>query len=273
MVATTNRLIFNPVTYRVVINPSIYNLLFTSFASKRFAAQTRVVSGDDWLFLNFCYDDPSVHLQLDESDEHNRYSIQLYHRTATQVDLAGKKVLEVSCGHGGGASYLMRTQHPASYTGLDLNADGVAFCKKRHTLPGLDFVEGNALDLPFPDDSFDVVLNVEASHLYPDVPRFLAEAARVLAPGGHFLYADFRRRRDFAEWDAALANAPLRLLSKDVIDQHVLRGMEKDRPHKHELTSRHGAMTRFASDMTDWTFCRAVEEGEFSYRVYSFVKD
>ena len=273
MVSTTNRLIFNPLTYRVVINPSIYNLLFTSFAAKRFAAQTRIVSGDDWLFLNFCYDDPSMGLTLAESDEQDRYSIQLYHRTATQVDLAGKKVLEVSCGHGGGASYLVRTQHPASYTGLDLNADGVAFCKKRHTLAGLDFVEGNAEDLPFPDNSFDVVLNVEASHLYPHVPRFLAEVARVLTPGGHFLYADFRRRREFAEWDAALANAPLRMVSKDVIDKQVLRGMEKDRPHKHELTSRHGGMTRFASDMTDWAFCRAVENGEFSYRVYCFAKD
>jgi 3-oxoacyl-(acyl-carrier-protein) synthase len=36
--------------------------------------------------------------------EADRFPIQLYHRTATQVDLAGKKVLEVSCGHGGGAS-------------------------------------------------------------------------------------------------------------------------------------------------------------------------
>jgi ubiquinone/menaquinone biosynthesis C-methylase UbiE len=273
MVSTTNRLIFNPLTYRVVTNPSIYSFLFTSSPAKRFARQTRWISDDDWLFLNFCYDDPSMGLQLDESDEQNRYSIQLYHRTATQVDLAGKKVLEVSCGHGGGASYLVRTQHPASYTGLDLNPDGIAFCKKRHHLAGLDFVEGNALDLPFPDGSFDVVLNVEASHLYPDVPRFLAEAARVLAPGGHFLYADFRRRREFAEWDAQLANAPLRLVSKDVINKQVLRGMEKDRPHKRDLISRHGGIARFASDMTDWAFCSAVENGEFSYRVYCFAKD
>ena len=91
--ATTNRLVFNPLVYRLVINPSVYNLLFTSFASKRFAAQTRLVGGNDWLFLNFCYDeDPPMGLTLDESDEANRYSIQLYHQTAAQVDLSGKKV-------------------------------------------------------------------------------------------------------------------------------------------------------------------------------------
>jgi len=272
--ATTDRLVFNPIVYRVVINPYIYHLLFTSFASKRFAAQTRLVSDDDWLFLNFCYDeDPPMGLRLSESDEPNRYSIQLYHRTATQVDLAGKTVLEVSCGHGGGASYLIRTLQPASYTGLDLNPDGVAFCQKRHSLAGLDFVQGDAENLPFPDQSFDAVLNVEASHLYPNFPRFLAEVARVLAPGGHFLYADFRRRSAVPDWEAALADAPMRLVSHAVIDAQVLRGMEKNKPRKHELTSRHGGLTRFASDVTDWAFCRAVENGEFSYRVYCFAKD
>jgi SAM-dependent methyltransferase len=103
-------------------------------------------------------------LPLDAFDEHNRYSIQLYHRTTTQVDLSGKEVLEVSCGHGGGASYLVRTFRPASYTGLDLNTAGIAFCQTEHNLPGLDFVHGNAEDLPFADQSFDALINIEVSH-------------------------------------------------------------------------------------------------------------
>ena len=137
-------------------------------------------------------------LPLVESDERNRFGIQLYHRVATQVDLNAKQVLEVSCGHGGGASYLLRTLHPASYTGLDFNPDGIAFCRKRHHLPGLDFVHGDAENLPFADESFDAVVNVEASHAYPRLPRFLAEVVRVLRPGGHLLYADFRGRTSSA---------------------------------------------------------------------------
>ena len=119
--------------------------------------------------------------------------------------------------------------HPASYTGLDLNPAGIEFCQKRHNLPGLDFVHGDAENLPFADQSFDAVINVEASHLYPHFPRFLAEVARVLRPGGHFLYADFRRRHGLAEWEAALADAPMRLLSSAVIDAEVLRGMRRMR--------------------------------------------
>lgn len=53
-------------------------------------------------------------LPLDAADERNRYCIQLYHRTAAQADLSGRRVLEVGCGNGGGASYLTRTMRPAS---------------------------------------------------------------------------------------------------------------------------------------------------------------
>ena len=125
-------------------------------------------------------------LPLAASDEPNRFPIQLYHRTATQVDLTGKQVLEVSCGHGGGASYLVRTLRPASYTGLDLNPAGIDFCRKRHNLPGLDFVQGNAENLPFPDQSFDAVINVEASHLLSPVSPFPRRSGARAAPGRAF---------------------------------------------------------------------------------------
>jgi ubiquinone/menaquinone biosynthesis C-methylase UbiE len=78
-------------------------------------------------------------------------------------------------------------------------------------LPGLDFVQGDAENLPFPDESFDAVLNVEASHANPRFPRFIAEVARVLRPGGHFLYADMRGYQEISDWEAALADAPMPL--------------------------------------------------------------
>jgi ubiquinone/menaquinone biosynthesis C-methylase UbiE len=56
----------------------------------------------------------------------------------------------------------------------------------RHNLPDLDFVQGDAQNMPFPDQSLDAVVNVEASHIYPDFERFVDEVARLLRPGGTF---------------------------------------------------------------------------------------
>ena len=234
---------------------------------------------NDVVFLNWGYEeDPPMGLPLAPEDEPNRYCIQLYHRTATQVDLSGKQVLEVSCGHGGGAAYLMRTLHPASYTGLDYNPDGIAFARRRYDLPGVDFVHGDAENLPFPDESFDVVLNVEASHAYPHFDRFLPEMVRVLRPGGHFLYADFRGYLEYDAWDSALAGMPMRMESKRVINAEVLRGLNKNSPRYRELVDRDVPMLLrpfghlFAGLPGSLTY-HQLESEKLSYRMYHFIKD
>ncbi|OBF27081.1 SAM-dependent methyltransferase [Mycobacterium sp. ACS1612] len=239
----------------------------------------RLVGHEDVVFLNWGYEeDPPMGLPLDESDEPNRYSIQLYHQTATQIDLSGKKVLEVSCGHGGGASYLMRTLHPDSYTALDFNSAAIEFCRKRHNLPGLDFVQGDAQSLPFPDESFDAVINVEASHIYPDFDRFVREVVRVLRPGGHFLHADFRNRDNFPAWEAGLTQPPLRLISEKIINDQVLRGLRKNSPRSNELINRYSPpfLRRFGREfaVVDGSmFYKDLERGEIHYRTYCLTKD
>ncbi|PQM45859.1 fatty-acid O-methyltransferase Mtf2 [Mycobacterium talmoniae] len=237
---------------------------------------TRRFADDDVVFINYGYEeDPPMGLALDADDEPNRYCIQLYHSTATQADdLRGKRVLEVGCGHGGGASYLTRTLQPASYTGLDLNSAGIAFCQKRHNLPGLKFVQGDAEKLPFPDESFDAVINIESSVHYPHFPVFLTEVARVLSPGGHFLYADSRLTDGFAAWDEALANGPLRMLSQREINAEVVRGLEKNAQHTQDVIDRHvpGLVRGLTRAQGSWVL-RTLQTGRMSYRMYCFVKD
>ena len=239
---------------------------------------TRRLQHEDILFLNYAFETgPPLALPLDPADEPNRGCIQLYHHVATQVDWRGKKVLEVSCGHGGGASYLSRTLQPAQYTALDLNRAGIAYCRQRHAVAGLDFLEGDAQNLMFADRTFDIVLNVEASHCYPDFPCFLAGVARVLRPGGHFLYADFRFGDGLAEWEQALAAAPLQRVHSRVINAEVLRGMDLNSARSQSLIVRHlpGLMQSLGRDFAGVRGSRvytALQRGALSYRSYCFQK-
>ncbi len=245
---------------------------------------TRRLGAEEVLFLNYAFaPEPPLNLPLVPEDEPNRACIQLYHHVATQAGgLQGQRVLEVSCGHGGGASYLTRTLGPARYTGLDLNPAGIRFCRQRHPLPGLDFIEGDAENLPFADQAFDAVINVEASHCYPNFPRFLTEVTRVLRPGGHFLYADFRFSDgaisgDFAAWDSALAALPLQQVRSQVINAEVLRGLTLNSARSQALVARHlprflhGLGRDFAGIQGSRVY-NALQAGELSYRSYCFVK-
>lgn len=239
---------------------------------------TRRLRADEVLFLNYAFEeDPPRRLALEPADEPNRACIQLYHHVATQTDLRGKTVLEVSCGHGGGASWVTRTLRPAFTTGLDLNPAGVAFCRQRHRVEGLAFEQGDAEELPFRDATFDTVINVEASHCYPHFPKFLAEVARVLRPGGEFLYSDFRFNSGLAEWERDLAAAPLVLRGSRVINAEVLRGMNRNSTRSTELIVRHlpqwlHGLGRDFAGIKGSRIYAALERGELSYRSYRFAK-
>jgi ubiquinone/menaquinone biosynthesis C-methylase UbiE len=239
---------------------------------------TRRLQREEVLFLNYAFEtDPPMGLPLAPVDETNRACIQLYHHVATQVELRGKNVLEISCGHGGGASYLVRTLRPSHYTGLDLNPAGIRFCQQRHRAEGLSFVQGDAEKLPYPDNTFEAVINIEASHCYPAFPRFLAEVARVLRPGGHFLYADFRFSERFAEWEKALASAALTMTASRIINAEVLRGMDRNSQRSQDLVARH--VPKFLRSLSeDFAGVRgsrvhtALQSGTLSYRSYCFRK-
>lgn len=239
---------------------------------------TRKLQDDGVVFLNYAFEtDPPMAVPLSVEDEPHRACAQLYHHVGTQVNLSGKEVLEVSCGHGGGASYLARTQKPARYIGLDLNPAGVRFCGRHHPLPVLEFVEGDAMSLPFEEGRFDAVVNVEASHCYPDFPGFLSEVARVLKPGGHFLYADFRFRDGIAEWERAIQAAPLKLMQSRDISGEVLRGMDVNSERSSALIQSklpsflHGLGRDFAGVRGSRIY-QALEAGAVSYRSFCFRK-
>jgi SAM-dependent methyltransferase len=195
----------------------------------------------DWRFMNYGYAavDPSEEaVVLQPEDEPNRYAIQLYHRVAGAVELKGRDVLEVGCGRGGGSSFVKRYFHPQQMTGVDFSAKAVRFCGKHHRLDGLSFAHGDAEALPFGDESFDAVINVESSHCYGSMPAFLREVKRVLRPGGHFLFADVRAAEDRDRLRQQIEETGLTVLQHQDVTANVLEALRQDSRRKLALIER-----------------------------------
>ena len=149
------------------------------------------------------------------------------------------KLLEVSCGRGGGLNaFLAAAPGLFDATGLDVAASAIAFNRSTYgESETLRFVEGSALELPFADASFDVVLNVEASNDYGDRPRFFAEVARVLKPGGLFVYTDSFRAAFAEEMKQQLAAAGF-AADFDNITDNVAEACRLDSPRRNALIRR-----------------------------------
>ena len=177
-----------------------------------------------------------------ERFQHEMY-LQLLERLKAERGLQpGLKLLEVSCGRGGGLHALLGKAPEIDATGLDIAESAVRFCRDTYgESEGLRFVRGSALHLPFNDGSFDVVLNVEASNDYGDRRGFFREAARVLKPNGILLYADTVKhgRREAIELDLATAGFQAELRD---ITGNVTEACRQDSKRRREVIRRHAPL-------------------------------
>ena len=146
-------------------------------------------------FMNYGFTDGDE-LELSPEDEEDRLFIQLYNMNIRDVEIEGKEVLEVGSGRGGGASWISRKYNPKSLIAVDYSDEAVSLSKGWFSdQDNLEFRVGNAQQLPFPQQSFDIVYNVESSHCYADIPTFISEVFRVLKIGGKFCWTDMRDKK------------------------------------------------------------------------------
>ncbi|OFB38179.1 methyltransferase type 11 [Mycolicibacterium sp. (ex Dasyatis americana)] len=106
----------------------------------------------------------------------------------------GQKLLDAGCGFGGTIEQINDSYSNMDLTGLNIDARQLAAAEAQ-TVPAngnqVGWVEADACRLPFEDNSFDRVLAVECIFHFPSREKFLAEAARVLKPGGYLAVSDF----------------------------------------------------------------------------------
>lgn len=109
--------------------------------------------------------------------------------------LKGKKLLEVGCGMGYDSLEFIR--RGVRVTAVDLTPNAVDFARRHFEVVGVeadDVRVGNALELPFEDETFDAVWANGVLHVTGDTPKAISEVRRVLKPGGRAIISHFYRK-------------------------------------------------------------------------------
>ncbi len=225
-------------------------------------------------FMNFGFaalDGGGDTMPMSGDDEKHRYCIQHYLDVLGGDSVAGLDLLEVGCGRGGGAAAIMKYAYPRSLVAMDLSTEAIDICRAYISMPGLTFQPGSADQIPFGEGTFDAIVNIESSHCYPSMTRFLSEVRRVLKAGGRLYYADFRERADYDAWKRQIASCGLRLIDEVDIRPNVLRALDLDSERKHSLIRSgiprllRGAFEKFACVKGSENY-RSLEVGRWIYK-------
>lgn len=112
-----------------------------------------------------------------------------------QIATLGKNmaVLDVGCGFGGTIANINSRFSPIKLVGLNIDPRQLQIARQQviaQPLNSVEFIEGDACQLPFDDESFDVVLAIESIFHFSNRANFFQQAKRVLRPGGRLVLTD-----------------------------------------------------------------------------------
>jgi SAM-dependent methyltransferase len=97
---------------------------------------------------------------------------------------SGMRWLDVGCGNGAFTETLVGRCAPGLVRGIDPSQQQLEYARTRPLLTNAQFLQADAMDLPFPDDSFDAAVMPLVIFFVPEPPQGVAEMARVVSPGG-----------------------------------------------------------------------------------------
>ncbi len=109
--------------------------------------------------------------------------------------------------------YLLHEKYPNKhFTGIDLTPEMIEAAKSKN-MENVELLVGDCENLPFEDNSFDLVICCQSFHHYPNVQNFFNSVYRVLRPGGRLILRDMSSSSSCLRWFINNIEMPLINLS------------------------------------------------------------
>lgn len=115
--------------------------------------------------------------------------LSLYMNMIKGIKTKNKTILDVGCGRGGGIAMLSKYKKFLNVYACDINLQNIGYAD-RFNSNNVKFDICSAENLLYPDNSFDILINVESAHAYSDKLAFLNESRRVLKSNGVAIISD-----------------------------------------------------------------------------------
>ena len=258
---------------------------FYEFLNQKFNTS---IYGEYAIFMNWGYepDEHPTYSQVELPEYFlNKRSTQLILELVGNCELKDTDVLDVGCGRGGTLYTLSQFYQAKTLTGIDITDANINFCCQNFDGEPIKFIKGDAENLPFSDNAFDILTNVESSHVYPDLFQFYREVNRVLKPGGYFLYTDIFPNQEIPSYLAYLQDIGLSLeLDRDITSNVILsRKLDAEnqmgalaiseqetagsQEQEEDIQAHKHVMALPGSDLYERLKCQ-----EYGYRIYRFKK-
>jgi arsenite methyltransferase len=129
-----------------------------------------------------------------------------------------KRILDIGCGSGFSASLWLDNPHwtgEAMYVGADISTAADVALQRLGHLSNVQFVQADALQLPFQDETFDTVFSEGVLHHTPSTRAAIISGARVLMEGGQFHFYVYKKKAPLREFADDYVRAELSALSNE----------------------------------------------------------
>jgi len=223
----------------------------------------------DLAYLNFGFADPAQPASDGDAADLEALCRRLYEVVLTPFPNA-ESALEIGCGRGGGAAFLLEGRPTLNYLGLDLSREHVRVCRRRFRAHApAQFAVADAARLPVPDARFDAAFSVEACHHFEHLDAFYGDVARALRPGGWFFLAGI--------WQSGHDSSPaieahgFRVIERSDITANVVASLARTSALRQQLVESLDLPERFRPFLMSWAGVRgsgSYEELASGVRVY-----